>query len=143
MNRTIASNVFGWDYPAGAENDPKAPWNEPSDPDAVTKEMEFICELRRRADVSTINYTPGAAEIIYEHGECDVVYAPDDFSETDWVEEWHNNHFSPEELLSILSEIATNLAQNKTPKYTQKQLLRIAEECKGWDVEDEDYDIID
>jgi len=22
-------NVFGWDYPAGAEHDPRAPWNEP------------------------------------------------------------------------------------------------------------------
>lgn len=26
-------NVFGWDYPAGAEHDPRAPWNqrEPED----------------------------------------------------------------------------------------------------------------
>lgn len=22
------SRVFGWDYPAGAENDPRAPWNQ-------------------------------------------------------------------------------------------------------------------
>ena len=24
----FAKNVFGWDYPPGAENDPNAPWNQ-------------------------------------------------------------------------------------------------------------------
>ena len=24
-------SVFGWHYPAGAEHDPRAPWNQPSD----------------------------------------------------------------------------------------------------------------
>lgn len=23
------TKAFGWDYPAGAENDPRAPWNQP------------------------------------------------------------------------------------------------------------------
>ena len=23
--------IFGWDYPAGAENDPRAPWNQDDD----------------------------------------------------------------------------------------------------------------
>ena len=28
-------NVFGYMYPAGAENDPDAPWNQKADPDAI------------------------------------------------------------------------------------------------------------
>ena len=30
-------SAFGWDYPAGAEKDPRAPWNEPEIPSAVSK----------------------------------------------------------------------------------------------------------
>ena len=30
----MSRNVFGWDYPAGAEHDPRAPWNEPPECEA-------------------------------------------------------------------------------------------------------------
>jgi len=29
----MSKNPFGWGYPAGAENDPNAPWNEPEMPE--------------------------------------------------------------------------------------------------------------
>jgi hypothetical protein len=29
----MARSPFGWDYPAGAEHDPNAPWNQPDLPD--------------------------------------------------------------------------------------------------------------
>jgi hypothetical protein len=28
-------NPFGWDYPAGAEHDPRAPWNQRDEPDEL------------------------------------------------------------------------------------------------------------
>jgi len=34
------SNVFGWDYPAGEENDPHAPWNQ-KDEEELTVEEEL------------------------------------------------------------------------------------------------------
>ena len=33
--------VFGWAYPAGAENDPRAPWNLDEDGDEIRDEVEF------------------------------------------------------------------------------------------------------
>ena len=32
---------FGWDYPAGAENDPRAPWNQPDQPQCEICGIEY------------------------------------------------------------------------------------------------------
>lgn len=32
---------FGWNYPAGAEHDPRAPWNEPEEPEYVRLDRVF------------------------------------------------------------------------------------------------------
>lgn len=37
-------NVFGWDYPAGAEHDPRAPWNEPPECEACEGSGEMPAE---------------------------------------------------------------------------------------------------
>ena len=38
-------NVFGWNYPAGAENDPRAPYNQPED--YMEYDPQSICRMRR------------------------------------------------------------------------------------------------
>ena len=42
-------------YPAGAEHDPNAPWNQ-SDPEPVSQDIEYSCTMRRTATVETTNY---------------------------------------------------------------------------------------
>jgi len=39
----MSRNVFGWDYPAGAEHDPRAPWNEPPECEACDGEGVVTC----------------------------------------------------------------------------------------------------
>lgn len=41
-------SVFGWSYPAGAENDPHAPWNQDADEDMPDDEgaYEAMCGLK-------------------------------------------------------------------------------------------------
>lgn len=48
-------------YPAGAEHDPNAPWNQ-SDPEPVSQDIEYSCTMRRTATVETTNYVPGTWE---------------------------------------------------------------------------------
>jgi hypothetical protein len=43
------SSPFGWDYPAGAENDPDAPWNQ-HDEEEDDGEGETQQEMRDRID---------------------------------------------------------------------------------------------
>ena len=40
----MSRNVFGWDYPAGAEHDPRAPWNEPPECEACEGSGEIPAE---------------------------------------------------------------------------------------------------
>lgn len=54
----MTRNPFGWDYPAGAEHDPRAPYNQPDPPDfddyrdeAVDRAVEDCEESGRHADV--------------------------------------------------------------------------------------------
>ena len=42
------SSPFGWDYPAGAENDPDAPWNQRDEEDEGEGETQQ--EMRDRID---------------------------------------------------------------------------------------------
>ncbi len=41
-------------YPAGAEHDPNAPWNQ-SNPEPVSQDIEYSCTMRRTATVETTN----------------------------------------------------------------------------------------
>jgi len=42
------TDPFGWDYPAGAENDPRAPYNDPGDPPCEACGMAGCCCPRCR-----------------------------------------------------------------------------------------------
>jgi hypothetical protein len=42
----MSRNPFGWDYPAGAEDDPRAPYNQRSD------EMEAVFRLMNESGVT-------------------------------------------------------------------------------------------
>lgn len=37
----MTEHVFGWDYPAGAENDPRAPYNQPDEDDNEATEYAW------------------------------------------------------------------------------------------------------
>lgn len=53
----MSNRVFGWNYPAGAEHDPRAPWNEPEEAeyqqvDRELARMAASLSPRRRRKVS-------------------------------------------------------------------------------------------
>lgn len=126
-------------YPAGAEFDPRAPWNQ-SEPDPVSRDIDYSCTLHRTATVETTNYVPGT----WEKDEDGFGYREgDDFSDTDWLEEYKESHYTPAELIAMLKDVAAQLARGEMPAC--KKALRnpakywqdIADECEGWTVEEE------
>lgn len=56
-------NVFGWDYPAGAENDPDAPWNQ--------KDPVLCCDCNGEGKRRCKHCLPGSATPTSECIECD------------------------------------------------------------------------
>lgn len=83
-------------YPTGAEFNPSAPWNQ-TDTDEVVRDIDYSCTMHRVAPVSTTEYTPGEIERdeegFYFRGE-------DDFSDTDWFNEFTGQHRTPAQLIS-------------------------------------------
>ncbi len=120
-------------YPMGAENDPRAPWNQ-SDPEEATRDIDYSCVMHRVQPVSTTEYTPGE----YEKDEDGFVFREeDDFSDTDWLTEFADQYRNPAQLIAILREIATELAAGRIPQKRRSQWQHIAEDCQNWEIDDE------
>lgn len=132
-------------YPMGAYRDPSAPYNQSDIPE---EEFEVTCSqsLSRTATVWTNNYIPGASGVDYEPddegGYCaSSWHDPNDTSDTNWAEEYHDNdHYTPIQLIELFrrhleNELNnSNIPQNRVNKY--KHLI---EECEGWTEDETEY----
>ena len=131
-------------FPAGAEFDPSAPYNEPIIPE---KDFEITCSqsLSRTATVTTNNYVP-CAEDVWDDG---VGYHEEwaDTSETNWVDEYSEcGYMTPLELIGLLKEYLEKdlrdiqrdmLPNDRSFKVTKARMLKgLIEECECW-TEDE------
>lgn len=130
-------------YPPGAEFDPNAPWNQ-HDIEEVVKPINYSCALRRTADVATDNYIPGGIEREWDGEGYYAFREPDDFSDTEWLKEFHKQFNTPLQLIQLLHETALSLAKGELPAEKRKGFWRsIAFECEGWQIEDEDAELND
>lgn len=108
-------------YPPGAENDPHAPWNEPSEPDEVSVNVEIAISLSNVVTIKTSDYTPIKEEdydVDYDDDGTKVitggVYESQDFSETNFIEAYKNDDCNILSLLKEYSEILTKQLKEDT-----------------------------
>ena len=120
-------------YAPGTEFDTRAPWNQ-KDNDEATRNIDYSCTMHRVAPVSTVNYVPGC----WEKDEDGFAFRnDDDFSDTDWVEEFNDQYRTPAKLIALLKEIATEFAAGHTVQKRLSTWQHIADDCEGWEVDDE------
>jgi hypothetical protein len=129
----------GW-YPAGAEHDANAPYNQ-SDPEEEVREVEFSCILKKVAEVGTTDYIAGSTYPEWDDGRYIAVTENPDFSNTDWLDEWKNQEYTPADLIGKLKEIALTLAKGETPTRPRNSRKNywseLTKACEGWEQEDE------
>jgi hypothetical protein len=127
-------------YPAGAANDPRAPYNQ-IDPEEEVREVEYSCLMRRVAEVSTTDYIAGSTYPEWDDGRYIAVTEEPDFENTNWVDEWKNQEYTPADLIGKLKEVAETLAKGETPtrpRNSRKNYWSVlAKACEGWEQEDE------
>lgn len=128
-------------YPPGAEDDPRAPWNQ-SDPDPVSQDIEYSCTMRRTANVETTDYVPGTVEKEWDGEGYVAVRDGDDFSDTDWLGEYKEQYRTPLQLIELLRETAKELAEGNIPEKRASFWRSVIEECEGWELEDEDTETV-
>ena len=121
-----------------------APWNEPTVPD---KEFDVTCSqtLSKTVSVWTDNYIPGASGVDYEPDDEGGYYAsgwqdPDDTSDTNWEEEYHDNDYhTPLQLIGLFKQfLEENLEHGlvfRNPNVTK----RLIKECEGWSDDETEY----
>lgn len=125
-------------YPAGAEHDPNAPWNQ-SDPEPVSQYIEYSCTMRRTATVETTNYVPGT----WEKDEDSFGYRDgDDFSDTDWLSDFKDTYRTPKELIDLLKETAKELADGKMPNMPKSFWRDVMADCENWSIDDEETEML-
>ena len=138
-----------YNYPPGADNE-YAPWNEPTIPE---KEFDVTCSqsLSKTVTVTTNNYIPGASGVDYEPddegGYCAVGWHdPDDTSDTDWEEEYSNEHYTPLELIELYKETLKEqlkswegMDDTVSAKTQIRKIEHLIEECDNWTEDETEY----
>lgn len=108
-------------YPAGAYNDPNAPYNQ-IEPKERRFQVEATETLVRRTYVHTSDYNS-----VFGRDE-DGTFENIDTTDTDWYKVYISEHYTMEELLKELKDLAIEkYAQTKDRKYKL-----IAESCQEY-----------
>ena len=135
-------------YPAGAYNDPLAPYNIPEVPE---KDFDITCSqsLSRTATVWTDNYIPGGCGCDYEDGVAIGWHDDDDTSDTNWSEEYDAcGYYTPLQLIQLLKEYVEkdlnnvdNIAKdtNQSKAFLERKLKHLIDECDCWSDDETEY----
>lgn len=118
-------------YPAGAEFDPDAPYNQKDLPE-ITKQVRCIFTIEKVAELVTDDYLPDGNE--YE-------MIPDT-SSTDWEEEYDNQCHTPLQLYQMLGDYLRDELRNiQNPKsYKYRKLSSLLDELNGWEITDKQFE---
>lgn len=123
-------------YPAGAYNDPNAPYNEVELPD-----IEVSCEVtvtltKKDAPVFTDNYIDESDDEGYKGYE-----VLDSYQEL--ADKYDDQHYSLTGLLDELAKYIRGELQGDISRGRRNELERMLEDCQGWeegDTDIEDYE---
>jgi len=126
-------NEFGYYYPAGAENDPAAPWNEVDIPEVLV-DCDTSMLLRKTLTVSTTEYET-------DEDGCRHLFA----GYSDLEKCVQQQCFTIPQMLSKLATYIENDLQESELSFSEReQLKQMLEECQGWtqtDLSVDDFDM--
>lgn len=133
-------------YPAGAANDPRAPYNQ-VDPEAVAFNVAATFTLVKTFELMTVQYEGGETD---DEGYVE----PYDTLGVDWKDEFEKQQYNPVELLEKLADIVEQnldaignklLLQHPAWRtgYLTTELRRykgMIECARGWKITEENYE---
>ena len=119
-------------YPAGAYDDPNAPYNQHENPERDF-DVEVSVTLTRSTAITTTNYD---MYFDYEDGH---TYVETD--NIDWQDEYDEQHMSIPDLLTKMSELLKKWKPAEMTRSERNLYKLILEEVDGW--EESETEIID
>lgn len=124
-------------YPAGAENDPNAPYNE-REPESVERDCEVTETLTRTVPVSTQMYT------IYPPEPWNGINCEEyDFDCTDWEDEYKSQYLPVPALIKKMRELLDKWKPQEMSHADKRLYSTIVENtAEEWDVYDLDVTML-
>lgn len=128
-------------YPAGAFNDPYAPYNECEVPEHDF-DIEVTVTLKKNCTVTTNDYIPGASGCDYEQDEdgCHAMgwQEEDDTSGTDWNKAYKESCYTIPQMLEALKKyVEREIDERKAiGERVPNKLKQLLEDCTGWEEDD-------
>ena len=133
-------------YPAGAANDPRAPYNQ-VEPPAVAFNVAATFTLEKTVELTTVQYEGGETD---DEGYVE----PYDTLGVEWKDEYKEQQYNPVELLEKLAEIVEEnldvirhkllyLHPNWRTGYLTTEMRRykgMIECARGWKITEEGYE---
>lgn len=118
-------------YPAGAEFDPDAPYNQKDLPE-ITKSVRCIFTIEKVADLVTDDYLPDGND--YE-------MIPDTTS-TDWEDEYDKQCHNPLHFFQMLGDFLREELRNihNPNSYKLRKLCSLLEELDGWEITNKQFE---
>ena len=127
-------------YPDGlSDSTVGAPWN---DPDVPEKEFDVTCTqtLSRTVSVLTSNYIPGGEWCEYDDGITIGGHDPDDTSDTNWADEYHDNDYhTPLQLIELFKQYLENDLNRMGEVKNERWIKHLIEECSNWTEDETEY----
>ena len=120
-------------YPAGAYNDPNAPYNQ-SEPQETDFDVNVRTTLQKDTTIWTSDYNPE-----YDDETGRIYYNTD---ETNWVDAYKDACYTPLELIELFKECLEFLKENNI-RWGNKmdyQIKELIENCEGWNEEEFEVD---
>lgn len=117
-------------YPMGAENDPSAPYNQGSDNEKRLFDVFISQTLSKSTIVHTDDYF---AECYREIDSYDYII---DTSDTNWVEAYKEEKYTPLELINYLKWLCTTIKERELTPKEKRKLDWIIKECEDWTEDD-------
>lgn len=123
-------------YPAGAEFDPRAPYNQP-EPVEHEFDVEVEAVLSMDCEVTSLVYPT----VDYDEEGCDVYY---EVSSSQLKEDYKDQHYTPLELIKKLRDVMKERAKRCKNKVSKREAENIVADCELWlDSDDEDLDVVE
>lgn len=124
-------------YPPGAENDPRAPWNEKNQP-LVDVNVAISCTLSKSTTIKTDDYIAEEwSDTSNEDGERYTIGGTDyDFSESDLKSAYEESEWTILEMLTELGNFVRKELEKGVNKSMESYYKTLLKSTEGW-AEDE------
>lgn len=121
-------------YPPGAANDPRAPYNEIPPQEAEVKITARLyketCIYAERHTCVEYEIDPDTGRRVgYGYEECD-----------DLQEAYRDQEFTPREIMSNCIKVCQQLIKNQKRRYAHVNIQKLMDSCDGW--EEEEVEVI-